>query len=183
MLKENYRASGFVCGGVLSKEELASLPTMPSRKRMEKGPVAIVECPQPIPCNPCESSCKEGALTIGEDITAPPRLDEDRCTGCGLCIPACPGLAIFVVDLSYAEDRAVVRLPYEFLPLPQKGQAVEGLNRKGQMVTKGRIIKVVNPKKNDRTPVVWVAVPKKVAMDVRAIRISGTTISDAMLEQ
>lgn len=172
MLKANHTASSLAAAGVLSQDELASLPTMPSRERVQKGPVVIIECPQPIPCNPCESACKEGALTIGEDITAPPRLDEERCTGCGLCIPACPGLAIFVVDYTYAEDRAVVRLPYEFLPRPAKGDRVDCLNRGGETVAKGTIVKVNDTKKNDRTAVIWVALPKAYAMDVRAIAMT-----------
>ena len=158
--------------GVLGKEDLAKLPGIPSEKRLKKGPVAIIECAAEYPCNPCESACREQAIRVGKDITDLPALDEDRCTGCGVCIPACPGLAIFVVDLTYSEKEAVVRIPHELLPLPGKNETVKCLNREGKSVTEGKVVKVVNPKRNDRTAVIWVAVPKKFAQGLRAIRVN-----------
>ena len=158
--------------GILSKAEVAELPGTPGEERLNKGPVAVIECADLFPCNPCESACPEEAITIGEDITNLPVLDEEKCNGCGLCIPACPGLAISVVDLAYSDDEAVVRIPYEFLPLPEKEDKVTCLSREGKVIADGRILRVVNPKSHDRTPVLWVAVPKTFAMDVRAIRLS-----------
>ncbi len=158
--------------GILKREDLAKLPGIPSEKRLKKGPVAIVECADEFPCNPCEAACREKAIKVGKDITNLPVLDEDKCTGCGVCIPACPGLAIFVVDLTYSKKEAVVRLPHELLPLPGKNETVKCLNREGKSVTEGKVVKVINPKGNDRTPVIWVAVPKEFAQDVRAIRVN-----------
>lgn len=156
---------------VLSKEELFRSPRAPSQGRLEKGAVAVIECVQEIPCNPCESACPKGAIKIGEDILSVPVLDEDKCTGCGLCIPACPGLAIFVVTLTFSEDAALVQLPHEFLPLPKRGETVKCLNREGKIITKGKVVKVVNPKGYDRTPVISMALPKQFAHDVRAIAV------------
>ncbi len=155
--------------GVLSREELAKLPGMPSEERMRRGPVVVIECGQEIPCNPCEALCRQGAISVGDPITNLPVLDEDKCTGCGLCIAGCPGQAIFVVDMTYSEQEATVAMPYEFLPLPEKGQVVEGLDREGRAICSGRVVKVVNPKAFDRTPVVTVAVPQDCAMSVRNI--------------
>ena len=121
---------------------------------------------------PCAEACPEEAIMIGEDITNLPVLDEEKCTGCGLCISACPGLAISVVDLTYSDDEAVVRIPHEFLPLPAKEDKVKCLSREGKVIADGRIGKVLNPKSHDRTPVLWVVVPKAFAMDVRAIRLA-----------
>ena len=157
--------------GVLSKKVLSKLPGMPSERRMKKGSVVVIECAQEIPCNPCESSCPQSAITIGEDINSLPVLDEDKCTGCGLCISVCPGLAIFAIDLTYSEQEALVQLPHEFLPLPKKGDTVKCLSREGSAVSDGKVIKVSNPRRNDRTPVVSVAVPKEYVQEVRAIRI------------
>jgi Fe-S-cluster-containing hydrogenase component 2 len=156
--------------GILSKEELYKSPGAPSQDRLKRGPVAVIECLQEIPCNPCESACPQGAITVGENILNLPVLDEDKCTGCGLCVAVCPGLAIFVVDLTYSEKEAVVQFPHEFLPLPIKGETVKCLDREGKIVTEGKIIKVVNPKGYNRTPVLSVAVPKEFAQDVRAIQ-------------
>ena len=69
------RKEGYLYTGVPSAQELASFPGKPSEERMSKGRVAVVECLQEIPCNPCESACKFGAIQIGENITALPCLD------------------------------------------------------------------------------------------------------------
>lgn len=155
--------------GVLSLEEVAGLPGMPSAERLAQGPVVVIECAQEIPCNPCEDACRQGAIQVGEPITNLPVLLEDKCTGCGLCVAQCPGQAIFVVDMTHSDVEATVQLPYEFLPLPKKGDEVYGLNRAGERVCSGRVLKVLNPKGFDRTPVVTVAVPKECAMEVRNI--------------
>lgn len=155
--------------GILSLDELSKLPAWPSAERLARGPVAIIECAQEIPCNPCEDACRQGAITVGEPITNLPQLAEDLCTGCGLCIAECPGQAIFVVNLTSSETESTVQLPYEFLPLPKKGEWVDGLNRAGEKVCAARVVKVLNPKSFDRTAVITVAVPKECAMHVRNI--------------
>ncbi len=157
--------------GCLDLEELKQLPGVPSEDRLEIGPVAVIECAQEIPCNPCEALCPHGAITVGQPITRLPVLDEDACIGCGLCIAGCPGQAIFVVDKTHAESRGTVQLPYEFLPLPDKGEVVDGLNRAGEKVCEALVLRVQNPKKYDRTPVITVEVPTKCAMEVRSISL------------
>lgn len=157
--------------GVLSKEELSKLPGVPSEEKVRKGPVVIIECAEEIPCNPCELACRQGAIEIGENINDLPVLKEELCTGCGVCIAMCPGLAIFTVDLTFSEKEALVNMPHEFLPLPKKGEVVKCLNRGGKDVSEGRIVKVLTSRKMDRTPVLSVAVPKRVAMEVRAIKL------------
>lgn len=157
--------------GVLSPEELIGLPGMPSKVRLERGAVAVIECAQEIPCNPCEEVCPNGAIRVNEPITNLPELIEEKCTGCGLCIPACPGLAIFVVDMTYSDREATVQLPYEFLPLPTKGERVKALDREGKVVCSARVVKVLNPERFDRTAVVTIALPKDQAMNVRSIAV------------
>ena len=155
--------------GYLSAEELAALPGVPGEERLRQGPVAVLECAQEIPCNPCEEACRHGAIVVGEPITKLPVLDGEKCTGCGACIAECPGQAIFCVDGTYSEDEATVQLPYEYVPLPEKGELVDGLNRAGEKVCAGRVERVRNPKKYDHTPVITVAVPKGYEMEVRMI--------------
>ena len=72
--------------GVLDVRRMQADGIYPSDERLARGPIAVFECAQEIPCNPCESACKQGYIEIGEDITRLPVLDE-RCTGCGLCFP------------------------------------------------------------------------------------------------
>jgi len=80
--------------GYLSKEELENLPGIPSRERMEKGVVAVIECAQEIPCNPCVDACKYGAIVIPGSLTELPILIEEKCIGCGKCVKVCPMRAV-----------------------------------------------------------------------------------------
>jgi len=155
-------------GQALSEEELAG--QMPSAERLRKGPVAIIECVEQIPCNPCVESCPQGAITMPGGLNEIPRLDAGACTGCGLCISCCPGLAIFVVDLSGEGETATVSLPYEFLPLPEKGQQVLALDRNGGELGPAEVIRVQKGKRVDRTPVVTIAVPREWALQARQMK-------------
>ena len=141
---------------------------------MQQGPVVVIECPQEIPCNPCEEACPHDAITVGTPITNCPQLDETKCIGCGLCIPRCPGLAIFMVDLTYSDELAAVTVPHEYLPLPEAGQKATAVNRAGKPVCEAEVLKIVNTKANDRTAVITVTVPKEHAEEVRGIvRLGG----------
>jgi len=136
----------------------------------KKGGYVVIECPQRIPCNPCATSCPTGAVMPFADINDTPAIDYDKCTGCGMCVAKCPGLACFVIDLTYAPDKAVIKLAYELEPEPEKGQKVKCLNRTGEEVADGEIIAVAEPFK-DHTKVVSVVIPKNLAGDIRAIKV------------
>ncbi len=97
-----------------------------------------------------------------------PESDFELCNGCGVSVSKCPGLTISVVDQTLSEKEALVRSPYEFLPVPEKGEVVDALDRKGQTVEEARIVDVLKFK--DKTCVVSIAVPKELSMDVRNIR-------------
>jgi len=157
--------------GFLTKEELKKSSGYPSKARFKEGPVAVIECTQEIPCDPCKTACKFEAIEIGEPITNTPVLKEEECTGCGLCVAQCPGLAIFIVDKTYSKDMATVSFPHEYFPLPQKSLEIEAVNRKGEVICTGKVTKVLNSKKFDRTPVITIAVPKDKVDDIRGIKI------------
>jgi len=158
--------------GVLKPDELSAV--LPTGERLTRGPVAVVECVENIPCNPCVAACPKGAITIEGDINGTPSIDFDRCDGCGICIAACPGLAIFVVDMSGEGDTATVMLPYEFVPLPSVGETVAALDRAGTEVCEARVTKVLNARSLDRTPIVSLEVPRDVAMTIRHFRRGGS---------
>lgn len=157
--------------GVASAEELARVT--PPADRRARGPVAVVECFQEIPCDPCATSCKKGAIKPFVDINDTPSIDFDLCDGCGSCVSSCPGLAVFVIDETYSETEAVVRIPYEFLPLPAAGDRVRGLDRAGESVCDATVVRVQSAKALDHTNIVWLAVPKELSMVVRTLAVSG----------
>lgn len=157
--------------GVPTKQDLEK--KMPSEDRLLQGPVAMIECFQRIPCDPCYYSCKRGAISELIDINDIPYVDFDKCNGCSLCISNCPGLAIFVMDYNYDEEYGVIRMPYEFLPRPKIGEEVIALNREGAEVSTGKVVEVRDGKVQDKTAVVGVAVPKEFLMEVRNIKIKG----------
>lgn len=142
----------------------------PDATRRAKGPVAVVECFRRIPCNPCYTACPAGAMKPMADINELPEVDFSLCTGCGLCLSRCPGLAIFIVDESVDDTHAIVRIPYEFTPLPAEGDSVTAMNREGTPVCGATVHKVQDNKNQNHTPVVWLRVPKEYSMEVRFFR-------------
>ena len=162
--------------GIPTKEDLAAVT--PSDERFAKGPVAIVECFQEIPCNPCVDACKRNAILPLKDINDIPKVDFANCNGCGLCIAQCPGLAIFVVDKTYSETHAVVRLPYEFVPVPAQGQLASGLDRSGKEHGWFEVVKVISGGAKNKTTTIWLAVPKELAMEIRSIKAGGFKNND-----
>lgn len=157
--------------GIATADDLQKV--YPSEERLSKGAVAVIECFQNIPCNPCATSCPRHAIKEFVDINDTPQFEEDLCNGCAICVANCPGLAIFVIDESYSEDFALIKLPYEFSPLPKAGDEVQAVNREGQVVGKASVVRVQNPPTFDRTAVVQITVPKNLAREVRFIKVGG----------
>jgi len=147
--------------GTPSLKELKSTPGFPPGKILEMGPLAVIECVQEIPCNPCETACPQGAIEVGSPITRLPVLKAEDCVGCGLCVAACPGLAIYIKDYTYEPERALITFPFEYLPLPGKGETVTMVNRLGEPVCPGEIVRVNRSRRNDRTTVISAAFDKR----------------------
>ena len=187
--------STLLSDGIPTKADLEAI--YPPDERMAKGPVAIVECFQEIPCNPCVKACRRGAITMPHNAESPkpgspapqkqaqgehppqssindlPVVDAELCNGCGLCISLCPGLAIFVVDKAWSDDRALVKLPFEYVPVPEQGQYAAGLDRAGRELGWFEVVKVTSGGKKNMTWTISLAVPRSLAMEVRCIRIGG----------
>ena len=153
--------------GIPSKEQIDEI--FPCEERLRKGPVAVFECFQSIPCNPCAMSCPQGAVLPFEDINDRPVLNEDKCNGCGLCIMKCPGLAVMAVDASKDGDTAILKLPYEFRPLPEAGQTIIALDRAGEPVGEAKVTHIIRPA--NKTNVIFISIDKSLIKIVRNIRV------------
>ena len=156
--------------GVLTMEEIHRCPGWPGDECIEKKRIAVLECVEDIPCNPCEVICPVGAIKVGSPITNLPVIDGEKCTGCNLCIAICPGLAIFVVEKNHSERMSLISMPHEILPLPCKGDRVKGLNRSGEVVCEARVESVLTSKRFDKTNIVTVSVEKRFCHEVRSIK-------------
>lgn len=152
--------------GIPSKKDIDKITPPP--EILDSKAVAILECFQEIPCDPCHTSCKMKAIKSFSDINDLPEIAWEECDGCGICVGTCPGLAVFIVDRTFSETEAKLIIPYEFTPLPEKGQVVDGLDRGGKTVTKARVLKVVRHK--TKTYLLSLAVPREFAMAVRHIK-------------
>lgn len=155
--------------GVPTIEDLNKV--FPNDEKLNLGPVAIIECFQNIPCNPCYTACNNSAIKPFKDINDLPNINHTECNGCSLCISKCPGLAIMVLDMTYSDTEALIKIPYEFLPLPTSQSIVKGLDREGNYVCDVRVEKVLNTKFLDRTPIISIAVKKEFAKIIRNIRM------------
>lgn len=153
--------------GFVSDDEIGQYPGVTHAV----GIHPVMECTQNIPCNPCQDACPKGCISIGENITSlPVVVPGSQCIGCGMCVAACSGQAIFLVDEDTGDGFATVTLPYEFLPLPQKGDKGKGLDRSGKEVCEAKVVEVRSAKAFDHTNLLTMKVPKEMAMTARFFR-------------
>ncbi len=133
-----------------------------------KGIHPVIECTQNIPCNPCRDACHFGCIHVSDKITDLPELVENAdCQNCGMCVAACPGQAIFLVNEDCGDGCGSVTIPYEFLPLPRKGDRGQGLDRSGKAVCEAEVTEVRESGVFDHTRLVTLKVPAEMAMKVR----------------
>lgn len=131
--------------------------------------VAVVECPEHIACNPCSTVCKFGAITVPK-VDDLPIVDMDKCTGCTQCLQICPGLAIYMLKVT--DDYAEMSVPYEFLPMPEKDDAVTILSRTGEKLGKGTVTRILKRENSiGDTAVVTVRMDTSLALEARDILV------------
>lgn len=132
----------------------------------------LIDCPERIPCNPCEDVCPKKVIHVGRPITnAPVVVDCLNCTGCGLCVAGCPGMAIFLVDHSYHEDLCEITLPYELSRKPAAGQSVIAVDGDGSRVCTARVASVREAKKFRKTILITLEMPRIHVTSVRGIKL------------
>jgi ferredoxin len=69
MDRKDTNEKGLKITGAPSLEELHGSPCYQLTAKDRRALAAVIECIEGIPCNPCETSCPVGAITVGDEIT------------------------------------------------------------------------------------------------------------------
>jgi Fe-S-cluster-containing hydrogenase component 2 len=128
----------------------------------------LIDCKEPIPCDPCKDFCKHGAIKK-KDLITPPESFDNLCIGCAFCVALCPGQAIFLIKEE--GDESLIYIPFEFLPRPKKGEKVTLLDNEGREMGEGVVERLISPLSFDHTVVLALKVSSSIAESVRAIRL------------
>ncbi len=137
-------------------------------KNTKKG-IALIECTQEIPCNPCVSVCKSGAI-VKESLNSCPVLLTEKCIGCKLCVAECPGQAIFMQVPDYDNDHSTITFPYEYLPLPEVGQTIDATDRFGSIICNAEVLLVEKRNAFNKTNLITLKIPKEHKDTVRFMK-------------
>jgi Fe-S-cluster-containing hydrogenase component 2 len=160
--------------GVLTLKELKKTPGFPKENDFDDDLIAVIECDEDIPCNPCESICPNNAIKVGEPITNLPAIDSLKCNGCLKCIGICPGLCIFAIKKNFSQKEALVFIPYEYSPLPEKGMLVKALDRRGEYICDAKVNKIIKSSKKQNSLIIGIIIPKKFYNTVRHFELFKT---------
>ena len=157
--------------GYNTREEMEERGVFPPEGILKSKRVAVIECIEDIPCNPCVEACRFEGI-IKESFTKPGNVDWEKCNGCAACLLACPGLSVFLMHIK--DGKGYVTLPYELMPDPKVGDKAELMNRAGETVAHGKIVAPTYRAPGQATPR-WVVTVEMddpdLVYDVRAIRI------------
>jgi thioredoxin reductase/Fe-S-cluster-containing hydrogenase component 2/bacterioferritin-associated ferredoxin len=103
----------------------------------------IIRCDEEIPCNPCTSVCPVNAIQLetklGNIMDIPRYLG--GCTGCGLCVLICPGLAITLAR-KINESTAEVILPHEYIPDFKVEDKIPVTDQQGNLLEEAEVLKI-----------------------------------------
>lgn len=164
------------------KAETLKSPPGPVQKlealKKEKGIFPVIHCKQEIPCNPCSTVCPEGSIHMQKDpIKGRPKF-EGVCKGCMKCLIICPGLAITLVDYRKDNGNPVVFLPHEISSFKiKKDDEIELVDVDGNPLGIHKVLGARAIKGSNKTLVVRVGVPKKIAKKVVAFTIQNKEVT------
>ncbi len=130
---------------------------------------ASIECIEPIGCRVCERHCPVNAIQIDRSVSTGKTMQfliEDQCTGCGICLQACPSEVPIMIDLTKENETSII-VPYSGKQKLSEGSRVLLLNRRGESLAESRIGKVFL---EGKTPLLKVEIAPHFLWDARSIR-------------
>ncbi len=141
-------------------------------EELPEGVYPVLHCNQEIPCNPCMTSCPAGLIsTAGHPILGVPEYS-GGCTGCGICVAVCPGLAVTTVDRREDPDRPLVTIPFELGDwLLAEGAPVRLTDWQGEPLGEGKVVSWRSSPRYPRTLLLSLRVPAGVAHRVAGVRV------------
>ena len=142
----------------------------------------ILHCTEEIPCNPCITVCPKNAIRLEErqgNIMDVPLFDGE-CTGCSMCVAACPGLAITIAR-QLDDSRAEVILPHEFVPDFEIGDFIAVMDQEGGYLEDAEVIKIRRNKKH-KTHLITVHVSLSNGDKVAGIRVQAPEVTKPLPE-
>jgi len=146
--------------------------------KIEEGVFPIIHCLQEIPCNPCSTVCPTNSIFMKGDPIMDLPVYEGRCIGCGKCVTICPGLAITLVDYRKDVDYPTVTLPYEISNHKvDLGDSLLCVDIDGNEQGSYEVTQILDVKANNRTKLIKLKAPKKIAKKIVSFRIQKMEVS------
>jgi sarcosine oxidase, subunit alpha len=148
-------------------------PVVPRPSPPEAELYPVLRCTQEIPCNPCVTACRQGAIRLdGDPVRGLPVFTGDRCTGCAKCIAVCPGLAITLVDRRADPARPIVTIPFELDARHiRPGSMVLATDDAGVPLGRFEVVDVKDRRALDHTKLVRIRAGAETAPLIAGIRV------------
>jgi ferredoxin len=138
-------------------------------------PIASVECIEEIPCNICQTVCPTSAIQLGTPpTTRQPKLNEDACTACGLCVAACPSNSIPLIQDQDGGSTSPLTLAWRGVRPWSAGEYASLVNRRGETLGSARITAVSQIPNYEGVQLVRVEAPAHLIWEARGLKKSKT---------